>query len=147
MWAIGFWCFMFDGGGISGVHIRPVYCMPFGVPESVSLSGDPKPQGKARPHGDVYALQQTSSEPHLSGAFLAPTETPLCVKLRTYPLPFGERTRDCSPGQNTGVGSLSLFQGIFPTQRLNPHQAAWMSLLWDPQCAILPALISCKCMA
>ena len=25
-----------------------------------------------------------------------------------------------SPGQNTGVGSLSLFQGIFPTQRLNP---------------------------
>ena len=25
-----------------------------------------------------------------------------------------------SPGQNTGVGSLSLFQGIFPTQVLNP---------------------------
>ena len=25
-----------------------------------------------------------------------------------------------SPGQNTGVGSLSLFQGIFPTQRSNP---------------------------
>ena len=25
-----------------------------------------------------------------------------------------------SPGQNTGVGSLSLPQGIFPTQRLNP---------------------------
>ena len=30
---------------------------------------------------------------------------------------------DCpwnSPGQNTEVGSLSLFQGIFPTQELNP---------------------------
>ena len=30
---------------------------------------------------------------------------------------------DCpwnSPGQNTGVGSLSLFQGIFPTQGSNP---------------------------
>ena len=29
---------------------------------------------------------------------------------------------DCrnSPGQNTGVGSLSLLQGIFPTQRSNP---------------------------
>ena len=31
---------------------------------------------------------------------------------------------DCSPrnspGQNTGVGSLSLLQGIFPTQGLNP---------------------------
>ena len=25
-----------------------------------------------------------------------------------------------SPGQNTGVGSLSLLQGIFSTQRLNP---------------------------
>ena len=25
-----------------------------------------------------------------------------------------------SPGQNTGMGSLSLLQGIFPTQRLNP---------------------------
>ena len=32
-------------------------------------------------------------------------------------------TVDCpwgSPGQNTGVGSRSLLQGIFPTQRLNP---------------------------
>ena len=26
-----------------------------------------------------------------------------------------------SLGQNTGVGSLSLLQGIFPTQGLNPH--------------------------
>ena len=25
-----------------------------------------------------------------------------------------------SPGQNTGVGSLSLLQGVFPTQGLNP---------------------------
>src|SRR5574337_2163005 len=25
-----------------------------------------------------------------------------------------------SPGQNTGVGSISLLQGIFPTQGLNP---------------------------
>ena len=25
-----------------------------------------------------------------------------------------------SPGQNTGVGSLSLFQGTLPTQGLNP---------------------------
>ena len=25
-----------------------------------------------------------------------------------------------SPGQNTGVGSLSLLQGIFPTQESNP---------------------------
>ena len=30
-----------------------------------------------------------------------------------------------SPGQNTGVGSLSLLQGIFPTQRLNPGLLHW----------------------
>ena len=28
-----------------------------------------------------------------------------------------------SPGQNTGVGSLSLLQGIFPTQELNQGPA------------------------
>ena len=29
------------------------------------------------------------------------------------------------PGQNTGVGSLSLLQGIFPTQGLNPGLPSW----------------------
>ena len=36
-----------------------------------------------------------------------------------------------SPGQNTGVGSLSLLQGIFPTQGSNPLQAD--SLPAEPQ--------------
>ena len=37
-----------------------------------------------------------------------------------------------SPGQNTGVGSLSLLQGIFPTQGLNPvsHIAGGFSTSW-----------------
>jgi len=30
-----------------------------------------------------------------------------------------------SPGQNTGVGSHSLLQGIFPTQGLNPGLPHW----------------------
>ena len=30
-----------------------------------------------------------------------------------------------SPGRNTGVGSLSLLQGIFPTQGLNPGLPHW----------------------
>ena len=34
--------------------------------------------------------------------------------------PHGLHSPWNSPGQNTGVGSLSLLQGIFPTQRLNP---------------------------
>ena len=34
--------------------------------------------------------------------------------------PHGLSSSWNSPGQNTGVGSLSLLQGIFPTQGLNP---------------------------
>ena len=50
-----------------------------------------------------------------------------------------------SPGQNTGVGSLSLLQGIFSTQRWNPglphcrqilyqlsHKASLRILVWVP---------------
>ena len=34
--------------------------------------------------------------------------------------PHGLHSRWNSPGQNTGVGNLSLLQGIFPTQGSNP---------------------------
>ena len=40
--------------------------------------------------------------------------TKSCSTLATLYSPWN------SPGQNTGVGSLSLLQGIFPTQGLNP---------------------------
>ena len=36
-----------------------------------------------------------------------------------------------SPGQNTGVGSLSLLQGIFPTQGLNPGLPHWRQILYQ----------------
>ena len=36
-----------------------------------------------------------------------------------------------SPGQNTGVGSLSLFQGIFPTQRSNPGLPCCRQILYQ----------------
>ena len=35
-----------------------------------------------------------------------------------------------SPGQDTGVGSLSLLQGIFPTQELNPGLPHCMQILY-----------------
>ena len=40
-----------------------------------------------------------------------------------------------SPGQNTGVGSLSLLQGIFPTQGLNPGllHCRWILYQLSPQ--------------
>ena len=37
-----------------------------------------------------------------------------------------------SPGQNTGVGSLSLLQGIFPTQGLNPGLLHYRQILYQP---------------
>ena len=36
-----------------------------------------------------------------------------------------------SPGQNTGVGSLSLLQGIFPTQGLNPGLLPYRWVLYQ----------------
>ena len=36
-----------------------------------------------------------------------------------------------SPGQNTGVGSLSLLQGIFPTQGSNPGLPHWGRILYQ----------------
>ena len=36
-----------------------------------------------------------------------------------------------SPGQNTGVGSLSLLQGIFPTQGLNPGLSHCRGILYQ----------------
>ena len=36
-----------------------------------------------------------------------------------------------SPGQNTGVGSCSLLQGIFPTQRSNPDLLYYRQILYQ----------------
>ena len=40
-----------------------------------------------------------------------------------------------SPGQNTGVGRLSLLLGIFPTHRLNPglSHCSWILVPAEPQ--------------
>ena len=52
-----------------------------------------------------------------------------------------------SPGQNTGVSSLSLLQRIFPTQELNPGflYPRWilyqLSLKTNPRCVLLLLLL------
>ena len=52
--------------------------------------------------------------------------------------PHGPYSPWYSPGQNTGVGSLSLLQGIFPTQELNPGRKLYsLSSQWEvliPSC-------------
>ena len=50
----------------------------------------------------------------------------LCEAKVTQSCPTLSNSMDCpwnSPGQNTGVGSFSLLQGIFPTQGSNPGLA------------------------
>ena len=50
--------------------------------------------------------------------FLVVKVTQLCLTL-CNPMDYIYSPQN-SPDQNTGVGSLSLVQGIFPTQKLNP---------------------------
>ena len=60
----------------------------------------------------------------------------LCLQNWSHPLslPYGYNYLYSpwnSPGQNTGVGSLSLLQGIFPTQGLNPGLLHWRQILYQ----------------
>ena len=45
--------------------------------------------------------------------------------------PHGLSSPKNSPGQHTGVGSLSLLQGIFPTQGLNPGLLHYRQILYQ----------------
>ena len=55
----------------------------------------------------------------LAGGFLT-TESESCLVVSSCLRPHGLYSPWNSPGQNTGVGSLSLLQGFFPTQGSNP---------------------------
>ena len=44
--------------------------------------------------------------------------------------PPGSSIHGDSPGRNTGVGSQSLLQGIFPTQGLNPGFSNYRQILY-----------------
>ena len=48
-----------------------------------------------------------------------------------------------SPGQNTGVGSLSLLQGIFPTQGLNPGLLHCRQILYQLSHKGSPRILEC----
>ena len=70
-----------------------------------------------------YMLQRTGAREWLGQKLVFP-ESKSC-SVMSYPLqPHGLYNPWNSPGQNTGVGSLSLLQQIFPTQESNqglPH--------------------------
>ena len=52
--------------------------------------------------------------------WLSESESESCSVMSDSLWPHGLYGQSNSPGQNTGMGSLSLFQGIFPTQGLKP---------------------------
>ena len=86
-----------------------------------TFQAEPPVQG---PSFNLYFWVSESSE-----SLLGPWEDKGSVKekesenhsvMSDYLGPHGLYSPWNSPGQNTGVGSLSLLQGIFPTQGLNP---------------------------
>ena len=57
--------------------------------------------------------------------------------------PHGQYSPWSSPGQNTGVYSLSLLQGIFPTQGLNPGLPHWWWILYQLSHQGSPRILEC----
>ena len=57
--------------------------------------------------------------------------------------PHGLHSPWNSPGQNTGVGSLSLLQGIFPTQGLNPGLLHRRQILYQLSHQGSPQILEC----
>ena len=65
-------------------------------------------------------LQLKKKTKKLSISFLVKKWSASCSLLSDSLWPHGLYSKWNSPGQNTGVGSLFLLQGIFPTQGSNP---------------------------
>ena len=88
--------------------------------------------------GAYYMLG--SNLPRLSGLFTEllcwwerKSESESCSVVSTSLRPRGLYSPWNSPGQNTGVGSISLLQGIFPTQGLNSGLLRCRRILYHPE--------------
>ena len=68
----------------------------------------------------AYCPQVLSMVPQMAGFHFSWKESESHSVVSNSLLPHGLYSPWNSPGQNTRVGSLSLLQGIFPTQGLNP---------------------------
>ena len=78
-------------------------------------------------------LNGATTEPMPSGVHMLQLESIVKVKVAqlcpTFVIPGLYRN---SPGQNTGVGSLSVLQGIFPTQGSSPGLPHCRQILYQP---------------
>ena len=80
-------------------------------------------------HGDV-SFHVTLSNPFLMWSEEKWSESHSVMSNSLQP--YGLYSPRNSPGQNTGVGSLSLLQGIFPTQGSNPGLPHFRQILYQP---------------
>ena len=79
----------------------------------------PTPENLSDPRIELSSL----ASPAMAGGFFTTSttwESGSCSVVSNSLRPYGLYSPWNSPGQNTGVGSLSLLQGILPTQALNP---------------------------
>ena len=67
----------------------------------------------------------------LGGPDKVKSESGSCSVVSDSLLPHGLYSLWNSPGQNTGAGSLSLLQGIFPTQGSNPGLPHYRRILYQ----------------
>ena len=66
-------------------------------------------------------LQHTGASVFVAGSLVERWKWILLGRVRLFATPWTIHSLWGSSGQNTGVGSLSLLQGIFPTQEMIPH--------------------------
>ena len=79
-----------------------------------------------------------SPGPRLAGSF---HENESCSVVSDSLRPHGLHGPWNPPGQNTGVGSLSLLQGIFPTQGSNPGLLHWRWILHHVSHKVSPRIL------
>ena len=124
-WQVGYFCFCFFTSGATWEAQQE------SLPKrKVSLSLDPKPCSwkSVRVH-HTHKEQNNINSSYLTAAlgiifsYLIESEKVKMKVVRLCPTlcdPHGLNSPWNSWGQNTGEGSLSLLQGIFPTRGLNP---------------------------
>ena len=90
-----------------------------------SIPGSGRSPGKGKGFPLQYSGVENSMDYSPWDCKESDTSDQLSLSLFTFSVFFSFRPHGLyspwnSPGQNTGVGHLSLLQGIFPTQTLNP---------------------------
>ena len=105
-----------------------------GYPLQYSCLGNPTDRGAWR--ATVHGVAESGTTEWLSTAhgtgmlyWKSWSESPSVVSDSLWP--HGLYSPWDSPGQNAGVGSLSLLQGIFPTQGSNPGLPNWGRILYQ----------------